>query len=316
MSINIKMNKLLSILALVVFGLVILSCSSRNRQSSTESTKSTNSISQLIIPEIPKEKNADTLGGSIILMTWNIQDLGKTKDSTEIHFIARVINQSDVTAVQEVVAKDPRGAQTVAKIADELNRMGSRWDYSVSDPTHSPSSKMSERYAFFWRTSEVNFLKKARLDTALREKCVREPFVGHFVAKKSETPFQIVNFHSVPYNKEPEKEIIHFMDYPQRLNSDLVIIAGDFNLDENHMVWYDLYNQGYQPAVLNTPTTLKKRCKKGAYKSHIIDNIYYPSNQVKKINSGLMDYINDCKNLKNARAISDHLPVYMELSFN
>ncbi len=46
------------------------------------------------------------------------------------------------------------GAQAVARLADELNRKGTKWDYVISDPTSSSAYK-TERYAFIWKTSKV-----------------------------------------------------------------------------------------------------------------------------------------------------------------
>ena len=58
-----------------------------------------------------------------------------------------------IVAVVEVVAKSG-GAQAVARLADELNRTRSKWDYCISDPT-SGSRNKSERYAFLWKTSKL-----------------------------------------------------------------------------------------------------------------------------------------------------------------
>jgi hypothetical protein len=47
----------------------------------------------------------------------------------------------------------------VARLADELNRKGSKWNYTVSDPTSSSAYK-TERYAYIWKTSKVSMLGK------------------------------------------------------------------------------------------------------------------------------------------------------------
>ena len=66
----------------------------------------------------------------IKLLSWNVENLGKSKSDTNITFIANTINDYDVVALQEVVA-GYGGAQAVAKLADELNRKGSKWDYII-----------------------------------------------------------------------------------------------------------------------------------------------------------------------------------------
>lgn len=252
---------------------------------------------------------------SLKIATWNIRDLGRTKDDNEIHKIAKIIKDFDIVAIQEVVAKDPAGAKAVAKIADELNRMGYKWDYRISNPTKSPSVYISERYAFLWKTSKVKLTSRAYLDTELEGKCFREPFIGKFQLKNNTVPFYVINFHSRKFNDNPEQEIIFLKDYSKRLNSNNVLISGDFNLNETHKVWDNLYNIGFKSALKNTKTTLKTKCKDGTYLNHHIDNIFYSKN-ITPIRSGVIDFVNSCSNLETARGLSDHLPVYLEYTLN
>jgi endonuclease/exonuclease/phosphatase family metal-dependent hydrolase len=72
--------------------------------------------------------------------------LRQSKSNGEISFIANTVKDYDIVAFQEVVARDGC-AQAAAKLADELNRKGAKWDYSISDPTSSSAYK-TERYVF------------------------------------------------------------------------------------------------------------------------------------------------------------------------
>jgi len=244
-------------------------------------------------------------------VSWNIRDFGGSKDDTEIKQIAQVVRDFDIVAIQEVVAKNPKGAQAVARLADALNRMGVKWDYRISDPTQSPSVYKRERYAFLWKTASVKLLSVPYLDSNLATVCDREPYVGLFQAKNMDAPFYLVNFHSRRYDAQPEEEIMHFIKYPDRLQSNRVIIAGDFNLDEKHRVWDKFYSRGFKNALINTKTTLKVKCKFGAYRNHPIDNIY-ATNGVSFSQMGSIDIVKNCENLKMARTLSDHLPVFIE----
>ncbi|TXE15699.1 hypothetical protein ES692_15585 [Psychroserpens burtonensis] len=134
-----------------------------------------------------------------------------------------------------------------------------------------------------------------------------------FKPKKSDHTFHVVNFHSRTHSDQPELEIELFKDYHQRLNTDHILIAGDFNINERHNIWDGFYQQGYKSAVKSSKTTLKRKCSSGDYLSHSIDNIYY-SKRIKLFNSGVVDYVETCKNLLAARKISDHLPVFLEFS--
>jgi len=291
------------------------SCESRSKQNRAKK----NSSKSIIKPEevnkkkLPRNnKNPSTL----TIATWNIRDLGRTKDSLEILQIAKIIKDFDVVAIQEVVAKDPAGAQAVAKISDELNRMGSKWDYSISDSTKSPSANISERYAFLWKTSKVKLVKKPYLDKELEDLCFREPYIAKFKLKKGEETFYVINYHSRKHYDKPEEEIVHFKKIPKRLDSNRIFIVGDFNLTEEHKVWGDLYNLGFKPSLTNTPTTLKIKCKNGNYFNYAIDNIFFNSTNIEIVNSGRIDFVKNCENLKTARYISDHLPVFMEWKVN
>ena len=101
---------------------------------------------------------------SFSLLSWNIQDFGKTKNEREISSIAKIVQDFDIVAIQEVVAIDPGGAQAVARLAEQLNRSGTKWDYRISDPTQSPKNK-TERYAFLWKENEAKLIGSPWLDT-------------------------------------------------------------------------------------------------------------------------------------------------------
>lgn len=255
-----------------------------------------------------------TKKAALKILTWNIQDLGKSKNHLEILTISQIIKNYDIIAIQEVVAKDPRGAQAISKIVNELNRLGSKWDYSISNPTKSPSVYISERYAYIWKTSKLKLLKKAELDEKLENIIEREPYLAKFQIKKSKSEIYFINIHARVYNRKPEIEIAYFKKYPKRLKTDNIIILGDFNLNEKHNVWNPLYKMGFKSSIKNTSTTLKRKCKNGSYKNYSIDNIYFNSNKIEAIKTGVIDFVGECKNLQKARLISDHLPVYLELS--
>ena len=68
-------------------------------------------------------------------MSWNIANFGKSRSDDQIAFMAGVLRNADIVAVQEVTAGKDAGVQAVAKLADALSRTGAKWDYIVSDPT-------------------------------------------------------------------------------------------------------------------------------------------------------------------------------------
>jgi deoxyribonuclease-1-like protein len=243
-------------------------------------------------------------------LSWNIQKLGKTKSPEEIAQMAQILKDYDIVAIQEVVGVDTGGAQAVALLADELNRKGAKWDYVISDKTESPEYK-TERYAFLWKTSKVKAIGRGKL-LSLSETVYREPFLMTFEIDQKR--IHILNYHSRKFDDQPETEIKEVVDWVLRQDGN-VILAGDFNVSEKASVFNRLYQNAFQAALQNTPTTLKKTCKEGVYTHHAIDNIFYNTHFIKKTYSGVVDFVKSCEKLEEARLLSDHLPVVIFFGF-
>lgn len=241
------------------------------------------------------------------LISWNIRDFGQTKSDAEIRQIAQILRDADLAALQEVVA-GPGGAQAVARLADELNRTGAKWDYRISDPTSSPPYK-TERYAFLWKTSRVQLIGRPWLEQNLPETVFREPFMGRF--RINGQTILLANFHARRYDENPEEEILLLARLPGLYPSDIVVIAGDFNASETADAFQELYKLGYRAALRGQKTTLKRSCDEG-YLNHAIDNIYFPEKKITLLKAEAIDFVGNCQNLEVARGISDHLPVRVE----
>jgi hypothetical protein len=80
--------------------------------------------------------------------------------------------------------------QAVARLSDELNRTGSKWDYIISDPTSSPYK--TERYAFIWKTNKLKQIGMARKKYHSE---IEEPYLGTF--QYQDKQFTVVNFHAI-----------------------------------------------------------------------------------------------------------------------
>ncbi len=246
---------------------------------------------------------------NVNICSWNIQHFGKTKTEAEISYIANVIKGFDVVAIQEVVA-GYGGSQAVARLADELNRKGSKWDYSISNPTSGIGSS-KERYAFLWNTAKVKRNGIAWLDENYAAEVDREPYLAQFmVGNKS---FTLVSFHAVPKSKQPEREIKYFKFFPDLYTDHNLIFCGDFNLPQSHTVFNPLKKMGYVSALTAQKTSLKMECMKDNCLASEYDNIFFKSSfQVLK--AGIVHFYRDFNTLKEARRISDHVPVYLQLS--
>lgn len=242
------------------------------------------------------------------LVSWNLKDFGASKSTAEIEYIANTIKYYDIIAIQEVVA-GYGGAQAVARLADILNRKGSKWEFVVSDPTSSSAYKQ-ERYAFLWKSSKVKKRGETWLEKKFHLEIDREPFYCTFDYKGK--LFTVANFHAITKTKQPEREIKYFkllpLEYP-KLN---LIFAGDFNCPQSHSVFNPLKKIGYVTAFINQKTSLKRECKKGICLASEFDNIWFLSSKIRKISSEVIHFYKEFNTLKNARAISDHVPIVIE----
>jgi endonuclease/exonuclease/phosphatase family metal-dependent hydrolase len=246
------------------------------------------------------------------LLSWNLENFGKSKSEETINYIANSLKNYDIIAIQEVVA-GYGGAQAVARLAYELNRKGFKWDYVISDPTSSSAYK-TERYAFIWKTTKLKKIGRAWLEKKYHLEIDREPYFCTFQYESKQ--FTVANFHAITKNKQPETEIKYFKFLPDEYPTLNLIFAGDFNCPQSHTVFNPLKKMGYQSILVNQKTSLKKECKNGKCLASEFDNMYYKSSKITTINSGIISFYKNFNSLQEARIISDHIPIWFEFSLN
>jgi deoxyribonuclease-1-like protein len=249
---------------------------------------------------------------TVNVCSWNLQNFGKSKSEETVAYIAQVIRKFDVIAIQEVVA-GYGGSQAVARLADELNRTGSKWDYTISPATSSVRNS-KERYAFIWNTAKVKKNGVAWLEQTYAQDIDREPFYCQFqIGAKT---FTMVSFHAVPKSKKPETEIKYFKFMPELYPKDNLIFCGDFNLPQSHTVFNPLKKMGYAPAFTAQNTTLKQECVNGNCLASAYDNFYFKANSLNVLASGIVHFYLDFESVRAARVISDHVPIYLNFSLD
>lgn len=246
---------------------------------------------------------------NIVLMSWNIQNFGKSKSPEELKYIARIMKDMDIVAIQEVSSTFV-GPQTVAKLADELNRTGSKWSYVVSDPT---SGNGVERYAYLWKPNRVKLIGEPFLEKSLENEIDREPYLARFECKGEK--ILLVNFHAIPKTKNPAKEIQYLPRIQNKYTNEKVVMMGDFNLSQKDPAFDGLKQRGLKPALINVKTSLKMHdspSAPGQYFSEEYDNFYFNPNHIEAKVSQRVDIAKDFRSVEDARKISDHVPIVME----
>lgn len=200
----------------------------------------------------------------------------------------------------------------MAKLADALNRKGAKWDYLVSEPTES-TPYATERYAILWKTSQVKRLGRGWLEQNFVDEIDREPYL--IKLSHNGKAFTLVNFHAIPKKKQPEKEIKYFKFLPELYSENNLIFLGDFNVPQSHTVFNPLKKNEFRPAVQNQRTTMKMQCVNGECLASEFDNIFYNSNEVRLLDSGVVHFYRNFEDMVTARRISDHVPVWAVIDF-
>lgn len=246
------------------------------------------------------------------ILSWNLENFGKSKSEIELNFIANTILSYDIIAIQEVVA-GYGGAQAISKLTRILNEKGTKWAYSVSNPTSSSSYK-KERYAFIWKTSKIKLKGNAWLEKKYHLEIDREPYFATFEMDKK--TITLVNFHAITKNKQPETEIKYFKFLPLEYATLNLVFMGDFNCPQSHSVFNPLKKNGYTSAFQNQKTSLKQKCKNDNCLASEFDNIFYKPDALHYQDSGVIAFYKNFNSLQEARKISDHIPIWLEFSLH
>lgn len=244
--------------------------------------------------------------------SWNLMDFGRTKSDAELEFIAQTVKDFDVLLVQEVVAADPGGAQAVARLDAILDRTGAQWDYRVSEVTSGENSYKRERYAFLWKPSELALVGEPWLEMKYTNEINREPYYATF--RCDTTEFTLVNFHAITKSMQPETEIKYFKFLPAEYPTLNLVFCGDFNVPQSHTVFNPLKKMGYRPALRGQKTSLKQTCAGEDCLASEFDNFFYNSHKIDSVSGGAIHFYRYFPDLREARKISDHVPVYFHFT--
>lgn len=238
------------------------------------------------------------------LISWNIQNFGRSKSESDsvMKYICSKVKSHDIVVIQEVSTSE-FGAQAVAKLDALLDRTGTSWDYVVSDPT---TGAGSERYAYLYKKSKVK-LKESGLEKTLQDKLNREPFRAVFIFKKNE--YYLFNLHLVPTDKNPAVEAAHLASLGETYKGKRIIFMGDLNLSQSSP-GFDGVKKWAKPTLIGKKTSLKmKEVEAGEKLNMEYDNFFISSNIILK-SSDVINFFSEFKELKTARKVSDHCPIY------
>lgn len=246
---------------------------------------------------------------SILLVSFNGKDFGDTKSAEELEYLAKLFAQADIIQLQEVVAKKG-GSNAVARFDMELDRTGASWDYHVSEPTVGTEQ---ERLATLFKTSKIRFFKpKSGLFHEFDDMLVRDPYLTLFTVNGN--PLAIYSFHLAPTKKNPENEARIIASKKEKFIEWNMFLVGDFNLSGKKLQPYFEKELGFTPHIQGKTSLKTKIDTKGNYLHSEYDNIYSKGG-IKVCKAGIVDFVPHFGDLKSARYVSDHLPVFVVFTF-
>lgn len=246
---------------------------------------------------------------NIKIISWNVLNLGFYTKNKKIDFIISNIKDADIVVLQEIKSNS-YGTADFKRLFLKLNQSSQNWDYALSGSTSGPGQ---EQYAYIWKKDKIKLREKAWLDPTSEKEIDREPYLARFEFKNKN--FTLANFHAVPHKKGPWEEIKLLPKTHERYLSDNIIFCGDFNLTHKNRAYTALYENGYEASLKNQKTTIKAEEKNGMRLANDLDNFYYEKHFFTVSSSGAIDFTANFSSLKEAREMSDHLPIYLVLSF-
>lgn len=246
-----------------------------------------------------------SFGQNVKLVSWNIQNFGISKDSTEINYIKNIIYKYDIIAIQEV-SSSINGIDALDRLLEQLNEKNDNWRYVVSSKT---TGNGTERYAYFFKQSKFKLLTEPSLAEFIEDTIDREPYLATFLYNKD--TFMLVNFHAVPTKKKPQREIELLYKIDSVYSRYNIIFMGDFNLSQRYDAFNKLRSSGFAPSLIGVKTSLKMKIKDGQSYYKEYDNFFYEISDIIAIKSYRINFQEDFDTLKEARKISDHCPIVL-----
>jgi deoxyribonuclease-1-like protein len=161
---------------------------------------------------------------------------------------------------------------------------------------------------------KLTMVGKAWLEKKYKTQIDREPYFATF--KLNGKLFTLVNFHSITKVRQPETEIKYFRFLPAEYPGMNLIFCGDFNCPESNTVFKPLKLMGYKPILIGQKTSLKEKETHKNFLSSEFDNMFYNASKITFLKAGVIYFYRSFSSFREARNISDHIPIYFRFKLN
>jgi len=262
----------------------------------------------------------------IRIATFNIQRFGETKSTATVEEkgvdvmgeIARIVAKFDLVAIQELQGSDGKALERLVRL---LNRSGGTYAGTMSDLIG--EGTYLEAYAFVWDRTRIEYIPGSSYVVQDPGKRMhREPMVASFrtrVTNPSQRPFRftVINVHTDPDEVDPDdpnSEVNVLADVFQRVREyefqqnreDDFLLLGDLNAEPDK-----LGNLIKIEGMYSIAGDIKTNLSRKKTNDHILIDQNVTGEYAGRM--GVVDFQRDMKlSPDQAKAISDHLPVWAE----
>ena len=255
-------------------------------------------------------------GPTIRIASFNIQVFGdkKLSDRLVAQTLARIVQQFDVVAIQEIRTQSDRHMQDFVSV---INSAGAHYDYVVGPRLG--NSKSTEQYAYVFNTDKIMIDRVSVYTVGDPDNLLhREPLVASFSTKLDPSvafTFTLINVHTdpdAPVLKQELEALAEVYRVVRRAggNEDDVIMLGDFNASDQEMGQTRL---GMIPDLKPLVRGVFSNTKQNKLYDNLL--IHTPSTTEYMGRSGVLNFAQPL-NMTQAQAetVSDHFPVWAEFS--
>lgn len=271
-------------------------------------------------PNTGSTANNDTAAETIIIGSFNIQSLGKTKMSKPavVGALVDIVHRFDILAIQELRDKD----QTVIpEFLEYINRNGAAYAASVGPRqgyvVAGKTTRYFEQSVFIYDTQTIEIVGDSYAAIDRANVMHRPPYVSQFRCKTNnpnQQPFSfcLMNVHIDP--DDAHREFVAMQPiiaeiYQQHPREDDFILLGDFN-DEPHK--YARYQWMRQQQAALPPQWKTNTAMTKAYDNIVFDRAFTAEFSGQ---AGVMNLMEEYRISKDdAKNISDHMPVWAVFS--
>ncbi|XP_033934242.1 deoxyribonuclease-1-like [Pseudochaenichthys georgianus] len=256
----------------------------------------------------------------LLIGAFNIQCFGtrKSQNKEVMDIITQIVLRYDIILIQEVRDKDGTVTQ---RLMDLVNQVSHQFTNISSEPLPLGPGSHKERYLFLYKHNKVTVTDSFQYDEGKAGDFNRPPFVVQFSSTQTAvTDFVLIPIHTSPSTAVEElKALVDVVKEAKRKwQNNNIMALGDFNAGSNYVPMskrptIPLFDTNVFHWLIGDYVDTTVSGSKQAYDRIVVTDDMYKG--VSPCSAGIFDFKNQyALTLDEAKAVSDHFPVEVELS--